>query len=427
MTSTSRRAVFTGLGVLTPIGLGPEAFWEGLRTQRCGIKPITSFDASALPSRFGGEIRDFEVKSYIDKTVRKSIKVMSRSIQLAVAGAQVALDHARIDKQKLDPARFGIDFGAGLIATELEELGDAAHVSATTTAGLVDLEKWGEQGLKQMPPLWMLKYLPNMLACHVSIIHNAQGPSNTLTQNDVGGVLSIGEALRIIRRDHADVMLVGGADSKINPLSLTRHSLFMPLSRRNEEPEKACRPFDLGRDGVVQGEGAGVLVLEDLEHARRRGATIYAEAVGFGAAFDQQRDGSGIARAIRMALRQADITPAEIDHVNVQGNSSIEGDIWEARGIAEVFGTAQPNVPVLAVRSYIGNLSAGGGSTELAASLLALHHGLVPPTLNHEVPDPRCPVTVLTGEPRRMTKPCVLKLSFTELGQCAALVCRRWE
>lgn len=427
MISTSRRAVFTGLGVLTPIGLGPDAYWEGLRTGRSGIKPITSFDASPLPSRIGGEIRDFEVKNYIDKSVRKSIKVMSRSIQLAVAGAQVALDHARIDKQKLDPTRLGIDFGAGLIATELPELGDAARVSALDTPGRVDLEKWGEQGLKVMTPLWMLKYLPNMLACHVSIIHNAQGPSNTITQNDVGALLSIGEALRILRRDHADVMLVGGADSKLNPLSLTRHALFMPLSRRNDDPEKACRPFDMGRDGVVQGEGAGVLVLEDLEHARRRGATIYAEVVGFGAAFDQRRDGNGIARAIQQALRQANVTPADIDHINAQGNSSVEGDIWEARGIAQVFGSTQPAVPVLAPRSYLGNLSAGGGSTELAASLLALHFGLVPKTLNHDQPDPRCPISVLAGEPRRLTRPYILKISFTELGQCAALVCRRWE
>src|SRR5207245_1221265 len=168
-------------------------------------------------------------------------------------------------------------FGAGLIASELEELGMASRISATSQIGQVDLDKWGTQGLPCMPPLWMLKYLPNMLACHVSILHNAQGPNNTITENDVASLLALGEASRALRRDQADLFLVGGADSKINPLSMVRHSLFIPLSRRNDAPEKASRPFDRGRDGIVPGEGAGVLAIEEWEYARRRGARVYAE------------------------------------------------------------------------------------------------------------------------------------------------------
>src|SRR5439155_6317389 len=243
MASSSRRVVITGLGVISPIGLDKAAYWEALCTSRSGVRPITSFDPAALPCRIGGEIVGFDAKQYIDKKERKSLKVMSRSIQLAVAAAQLALDDARVNKEQLDPTRFGVEFGAGLIATELEELGVAGQLSANCQPGVVDLEKWGGEGLALMPPLWMLKYLPNMLACHVSILHNAQGPNNTITENDVAGLLALGEAYRIVRRDQADFFLVGGADSKLNPLSLVRHSLFAPLSRRSQAPEQACRPF----------------------------------------------------------------------------------------------------------------------------------------------------------------------------------------
>jgi 3-oxoacyl-[acyl-carrier-protein] synthase II len=414
----------TGLGVISPLGRDQRAFWEALAQGRSGVRLVSAFDASALPTRIAGEIIGFDAKTYIDKKERKSLKVMSRSIQLAVAAAQLALDDAAIDKNRLDPARFGVEFGAGLIASELEELGPASQISATDQAGSVDLSRWGSQGLASMPPLWMLKYLPNMLACHVSILHNAQGPNNTITENDVASLLALGEAFRILRRDLADFFLVGGADSKLNPLSLTRQSLFLPLTRRNDEPEKACRPFDRRRDGIVPGEGAGVLALEEAEHARRRGARVYAEVVGFGAAFDRDRNGAGLARAIRAALSEAEIGPEDVDHINAQGYSAIESDAWEARGLQEVFGKTRRPVPVFAAKSYFGNLGAGSSTTELAASILALEHQTVPATLNYEEPDPDCPVPV-ARETQPVTRPHVLKVGFTEMGQCAAVVLRK--
>jgi 3-oxoacyl-[acyl-carrier-protein] synthase II len=427
MRSSSRRAVITGVGVVSPIGLDGASFWKALRDRRSGVKPIHSFDASGLPVRFGGEISGFDAKNYVlDKAGRKSLKVMARTIQLAVAAAQLALDDGRVDKARLDPTRFGVEFGAGLIASELEELGVASQVSANCQPGTVDLEKWGQEGLAAMPPLWMLKYLPNMLACHVSILHNAQGPSNSITQTDVSSLLALGEAFRIIGRNQADFFLVGGADSKINPLSMVRQSLFEPLSQRNDAPQAACRPFDRQRDGMVLGEGAGVFVVEDLEHARSRNARIYAELVGFGAAFDLDRDGSGLARAIRAALTEAAISPDQVDHINAQGFSTAAEDSWEALGIHGVFGACEPPVPVFAPKSYFGNLGAGSGTAELAASLLALEHGLLPATLNYEHPDPACPVAV-ARDPQAVTRKHVLKISFTEMGQCAALVCRKWE
>jgi 3-oxoacyl-[acyl-carrier-protein] synthase II len=427
MASSPRRAVLTGLGVVTPVGLDLASYWDALRAGRSGVKPLTLFDARHLPCRIAGQIDGFDAKSYLDKKDRKSLKMMSRSIQLAVAAAQQALDDSGVDKARLDPARFGVEFGAGLIATELDELAPAAAVSANCQPGVVDLEKWGEQGLPTMPPLWMLKYLPNMLACHVSILHNAQGPNNTITESEISGLLALGEAYRILTRGGADFFLAGGADSKLNPLSLVRHNLFLPLSRRNDAPEKASRPFDRRRDGEVLGEGAGVLVVEELEHARQRGARIYGEVVGFAAAFDARRDGSGLARAARNALAEAGITPGDLDHVNAQGYSAAEADVWEARGLQELLGTGDVPVSVFAAKSYFGNLGAGGGTTELTASVLALHHGHLPGTLNYEEPDPACPVAVVAGAGRPTGKPYALKVGFTEMGQCAAVVVRKWE
>jgi 3-oxoacyl-[acyl-carrier-protein] synthase II len=425
MAAFSRRAVITGLGVVTSIGTDAGSFWKTLLAGRSGIRPITLFDVSRLPVRIAGEISDFDAKAFVDKKDRKGLRVMARTIQLAVAAAQRALDHGQVNKEQLDPTRFGVEFGSGLIATELDELGEAALASTNCAPSRVDLTRWGEQSLPTIPPLWMLKYLPNMLACHVSILHNAQGPNNTISENDVAGLLALGEAWRVLRRDDADFFLVGGAESKLNPLSLVRQSLYEALSRHNDAPERACRPFDRNRDGIVLGEGGGVLVLEELEHARRRGAHVYAEVAGFGAAFDRERSGAGLARAIRAALTQAGIGPEDIDHVNAQGFSGVKSDSWEALGIQEVFGNCRPPVPVFAPKSYFGNLGAGAGTTELAASVLALEHGVCPATLNYEEPDPACPVSVVAGAPRPVTRRHVLKVNFTEMGQCAAAVLRR--
>jgi 3-oxoacyl-[acyl-carrier-protein] synthase II len=424
MASSNRRVVITGIGVVNSLGMNASTFWDNLHKGQSGIRPIQAFDTSNLSTRIAGEITDFEPKSFIDKKDRKSLRIMARGIQLAVAAAQVAMDDGRVDKAALDPTRFGVEFGACLLATELDELAPASKVSTNCQPGSVDLKTWGEQGLAAIPPLWMLKYLPNMLACHVSILHNAQGPNNSITESDAAGLLALGEAFRILRRNQADFFLVGGADSKINPLSMVRQCLFGHLSRRNDQPEKASRPFDRHRDGLVIGEGAGVLVVEDLEHARRRGASIYAEVLGVGSAFDRRSQGAGLARAIRAALKQANVQQSDIDHINAHGLSTQQADAWEAHGLQEVFGTAVP--PVWAVKSYVGNLGAGCGTTELGASLLAMKNGVVPATLNYEEPDPVCPLPVI-AKSRAVTKPCFVKVGFNDMGQCAAIVCRKWQ
>jgi 3-oxoacyl-[acyl-carrier-protein] synthase II len=423
MTQSSRRAVITGTGVLSPVGRGTDAFWKALLAGQSGVKPIRGFDASTLPVRFAGEIPDFDPKEYVEKKDRRGLKMMARTIQMAVAGAQLALDDGKVDKSKLDPERFGVEFGAGLIATELPEMADASRVSVNCQPGVTDLEKWGREGLEAIQPLWMLKYLPNFLACHVSILHDARGPNNSITESDVASLLALGEAYRILGREGADFFLVGGAESKMNVLSLARQCLFEPLSHRNDAPERACRPFDRNRDGIVIGEGATVLVVEDLEHARRRGAQILAELVGFASSFDPQMTGDGITRAVRAALAEAGIGPEQVDHVNAHGLGTKEADIAEARALNAVFGD---RVPVFAAKSFMGNMGAGGSVTELVASILAFRHGVLPPTLNYEEADPGCPVRVVAGKPKPVNGAYVVKTAFTQMGQCAAVVLRKY-
>jgi 3-oxoacyl-[acyl-carrier-protein] synthase II len=418
-----RRVVITGAGVVTPIGQDLPTFWQSLASGTSGVGPIRSIDASTLAVRIAGEVHGFDPKKVLSKDERKSLKMMARSVQMGVACAKLAFADAGVDRSQLDSTRFGIEMGSSMIPTELDDIAGATHVSTDAT-GKADLARWGATGLREIQPLWMLKYLPNMVACHTSIFLDAQGPNNSITESDAAGLLAVGEASRILRRDAADFFLVGTSDSKINLLSLVRQCLFAPMSKRNDEPAKAVRPFEKKRDGYVIAEGAGVLAVEDLAHAKRRNARIYAEVVGFGSAFDRGLTGAGLARAIRIACKQAGVGPADIDHVNAFGLSTGPSDVWEARGLAEVFG---PNgVPVFAPKSYFGNMTSGGGLVELIASLLALEHRTVPATLNFVEPDPACPVAV-AREPRPVTKPYVLKVSLTDLGQCAAVVLRKWE
>ncbi len=274
MLGSERRVVITGLGMVTPLGDSPDSVWMSLVEGRGVVHRLEAFRVAGLPNDVAGEIRGFELKKYAlpkySKELRKSRKYMARDIQLAVAAAQLAVSDAGLVDGGVEPSRIGIDLGAGLISSELDELAPAIrHAFAQNRT--FDFQVWGRESIGMIEPIWLLKYLPNMLACHISILIDCQGPSNTITEADASANLAIAEAARIIGRGRADVMITGGADSKIHPLSMVRMGLFHNMSTWKGDPSQACRPFDQRRDGWVPGEGAGILILEEREHALRRG------------------------------------------------------------------------------------------------------------------------------------------------------------
>ena len=425
MTTNLRRTVLTGLGVISPVGTGPAAFWQSLLAGTPGVHAITHLDPTHLPSRMAGEVRDFVPKSLIEKSYRRTLNAMARTVEFGVIGCQFAMQDAGLAKGAVPPQRIGIEFASVMGATELDDLGPASTVSIDLAREtLPNMAKWGTEGLNLVPPLWMLKYLPNMPACHATILFDIQGPSNTQIPGDMAGAVALAEAARILRRGAADVMVVGGSEAKVHPLSLSRFNLFAQFSKRNDDPEGAIRPFDRARDGTAPGEGTAVFTLETLEHAKARGAKIYGEVVSVASGVDRGMTGKGLARVIRNALTAAGVWPGDVDHVNAHGTGTTRGDAFEARGVAEVFGKS---VPVFAPLSRFGNLGAGSALIELACSVLALQNGQLPGTLNHTDPDPACPVAVHTGDPRPVNRPYAVKLSYTDLGQCAAVVVRKWQ
>ena len=432
MASSKRRVVITGCGAFTPIGNDAAAVWDSLRAGKCGIATIRAFDPTGLPSRIAGQVNDFTANKYFDrkneveKAVGKSLKMMARTIQLGLVASKLAMADANLQRGQFDPTRYGVVFGSCMISIDVDDVVPPSLAASNGAAGPVNLKAWGDK-LETVEPTWMLKYLPNMAACHTSILHDLQGPSNSITSDDAASLLALGEALRVIRRGSADGFVVGASESKLSVLSLARHNLFLPLSRRNDEPEKACRPFDADRDGMVLGEGGTVMLVEERETAMKRGAQIVAEVCGFGAAFDGKRDGSGLARAVRAALAEAGIGPADLDHVNAHAYGVPKWDAWEAKGLRLALGDAANQVPVFAAKGYIGNLGAAGGLTELYFSLLALRHRELPPTLNCERPDRECPIRVHNSGLRPVEKPYMLKVNYTDLGQCAAAVLRTRE
>lgn len=424
MATNSRRTVLTGFGVISPIGTGPDAVWQSLHAGTSGVHTITRVNPANLPSQMAGEVRDFSAKSLIDKSYRRTLNAMARTVEFGVIGCQLAMQDAGLAKGMIPAERIGIEFASVMGATDLDDLAPAAKISLLPDESGPNMAAWGGEGLTHVPPLWMLKYLPNMPACHASVIYDIQGPSNTQIPGDTAGGVAMAEAVRILRRGAADVMIVGGSEAKVHPLSLSRFNLFAQFSKHNDDPEGAIRPFDRDRDGTAPGEGTATFILETLESARARNAKIYGEVVAVASGVDRGLTGPGLARVIRNALDMAGLTPSDIDHVNAHGTGTTRGDAFEARGIAEVFGT---HVPVFAPLSRFGNLGAGSALMELGCSVLALQHGMLPGTLNHANPDPACPVYVHTGPAKPITQPYAVKLSYTDLGQCTAVVIRKWN
>jgi len=413
-----REVVITGLGIVSPIGVGREQMWQAISTRTSGVRPVPHLAAAGWIAPWGGEVRDFEPKEFIQP--RKSIKVMSREIQLASAAAEMAWQDAGLAEAAIDADRFGVIGAAGLLYCELDELDQPFKSWMNHEA--FDIERWSRLAMGEMYPLWMLKYLPNMPACHIGIRYDARGPNNTIAEADVSSLMAVAEAAEMIRRDLADVMIVGGTGSRINITDLMWHS-GARVSRDGEvDPAAVCRPFDLKRSGMVYGEGAAEFVLESRDHAERRGVRPLARIAGSASRYEPSAEslepsGDAIRRAIHAALAAAKLESFHIGHVNAHGNSTVEDDRAEARAIRLALG----NVPVTAPKSFFGNLGHGSGAVELAVSLVGLANGVIPPTLNYETPDPDCPVNVVT-QPLEAENRTFVALNHNTMGQATAVV-----
>jgi len=407
---------------VSAIGTGRDAYWEALRQGRSGVAPPSKLDLDGFPAQLVAEVKDFQARKLVAQ--RKAIKIMCREIQLACGSAQLALEDAGL-LGRLDPNRTGVNFGAGLITSDIDELGGSL-VHALNEEGEFELRRFGRDGLANLFPLWLLKYLPNMHSCHVSIFYDCRGPNNTITSGDCSATQAIGEAGRIVSRGDADVFLAGGADGKVTPLNLVRYELLGWLSHRTEGTPS---PFDRRRDGFVVGEGAMCVILEELEHAHARGARILGELRGYGSAWEpgdiRRHSSRGGELAMTAALRDADVEPAEVGVVFAHGLGLSETDAAEARAIHAVFGDAADTVPVTSIKPMTGHVSAAAGGLELAAACQVVSEGVIPPTLNVEEPDPELAVNLVTGGAREAESGPAVINTFSYGGQSSALVLGR--
>ncbi len=427
--ASERHVVITGIGVVSPIGIGAEQFWTNLQQGVSGVRPIETLPYSPVPHHIAGEIRDFDPSQFTKtREQKKAIRVMCREIQLGFAAARLALDDAGlIEPGAVAPERLGVEFGANLMLSPTGDLAEACFASSGPEDGKFHYERWGEIGMPKMFPLWLLKYLPNMPACHIGIAADARGPNNSITLDDASANLVIGEALRVIARGHADVMITGSTGARLHEVKSIHARMWDQVATADGPPAQVCRPFDRNRTGEVIGEGAGVLILEDATHAEGRGARVYGRILGAGSAcVNNLKTGGDTRRALAMAMKSAladaGMAPGDVGHINAHGLSSTASDIAEARAIQDVFGDLAAKIPVTAFKSYVGNAAAGSGSIELAASLVGLRHGVILPTLNYETPDPECPLNVVAGKPRETTNRTFLKVNVTRMGQASAVV-----
>jgi len=430
-TSSPREVVITGIGLVSPIGIGVDAFWESLSQGRSGIRHGELFPGLASPQGVGGEVVDFTEESarkvYL-KEQRKNLKAMCREIQLGVASALLALQQGEVDLAKVDHDRLGVEFGANLMLSPPDVLADAC--AACVEEGTTDFRssRWGQTGLNKLEPLWLLRYLPNMPACHISISADARGPSNSLTLDDASGNTVIGEAVRILTRGDADMMIVGVTGTTLHPIKTLHLALWHDLAQTPDAPEKRARPFDLNRSGRVVAEGSCSFILEERAHAERRGAKIWGRVLGTGSscvtnAKQEANYRVALANAMRAALRDAGLRPDQIGHINAHGLGTKEVDIEESKAILDVFGDdLGRRIPVTAPKSFLGNSGAGAGLLELAASVVSLKHGVIPQTLNYDTPDPACPLNIVAGQPLSTSNRIVLNVNVTRIGQAAAAI-----
>lgn len=424
-----RRVVITGIGCVSPLGNDVSATWEALKEGRSGIDYITHFDASGFPTKFAAEVKDFNLADYVSDPER--FAHAGRNIRFAIGAAVQAVRDSGINDSSFDPARFGVYLGAG--EGQQDFFLFMRLIAQAQRNGEFDMEMFTKAGLEQFNPQEELEQEPNMPAGHLASLFNAQGPNLNCLTACAASSQAIGEATEIIRQGEAELMLSGGAHSMIHPFGVTGFNLLTALSTFNEEPKRASRPFDRDRDGFVLGEGAGMLLLEELEHAKSRGAQIYGEVTGYGSTADAYRitdihpEGRGATACIKMALKDAGVSESDIDYINAHGTSTAVNDKVETRAIKQALGEASYKTPVSSTKSMMGHLIAAAGSAEAIVCLLAMKEGVIPPTMNYETPDPECDLDYVPNAAREKKVDRALSNSFGFGGQNISLILSRFE
>ncbi len=410
------RVAITGMGAISPLGNSVSEFWQACVEGKSGIDYVTQFDATGYPSRIAGEVKDFDPQDYMD---RRQARRMSRFSQFAVAAGHQALQAAELDlRREEDLGRIGVILGNGI--------GGLPNIEEAVTS-------IREKGGMRIDPFFMPKMLPNMAAAQLSMVIGAKGYSNTVITACAAGTQAMGDSMDLIRSGRADVVLTGGTEAALCELGLSGFAVMRALSTRNDEPQKASRPFDRDRDGFVAAEGAAIFVFEDLERARRRNAPIIAEIAGYGACSDAHHvvapcaDGEGAIRAMTWALEDAGVTPEEVDYISAHGTSTKLNDSSETLAIKKTFGEQAYRIPISATKSMIGHPFGAAGALESVACLESMRHGIIHPTINYENPDPECDLDYVPNEARRADIRVALKNSFGFGGQNACLLFKQIE
>jgi len=408
-----RRVVVTGIGVVSALGTGVEKNWNALLQGNSGVDRITRFDASELPTQIAGEVKDFNAEEFIDK---KEIKKMDLFIQYALAAAEMAMQDSALVINAENAERVGVLVGSGL-------------------GGLPTIEKYhealAEGGYKKVSPFFIPMLIINLAPGQISIRYGAKGPNFSVVSACAAGTHAIGEAYHVIRRGDADAMITGGAESTITPLAIAGFNAMKALSTRNDDPQGASRPFDKDRDGFVMGEGAGILVLEEYEGAKARGAKIYAEVVGYGLTGDAYHltapapEGEGAARCMKMALKSARLNPEEVDYINAHGTSTPFNDYYETLAIKSALGAHSRKVMVSSTKGMTGHALGAAGGIEAVFSLLAMERGVVPPTINYQTPDPDCDLDYVPNTARQATVNVALSNSLGFGGTNATIIFKK--
>ena len=410
----TKRVVATGLGMITPLGIGVEKTWEAICRGESGIGHITKFDTKDFPTRIAGEVKDFNPSDYIDK---KEIKKMDTFIHYALASAIMAVEDSKLKITDEISERVGVLVGAGL-------------------GGLPSIEKYHDiylkEGVRKISPFFIPMLIANLASGQISIKLGAKGPNSCVVTACATGTHAIGDAYKIIQRDDADIMIAGGAESVITPLGIGGFCAARALSTRNDEPQRASRPFDKDRDGFVMGEGAGIIILEEMDFALKRGAKIYAEVVGYGMSSDAYHitspppDGNGAVRCMKMALKDGGISPSWVNYINAHATSTF-ADSLETKAIKIVFGEHSHKLAVSSTKSMTGHLLGAAGGVEAIFTMLAIDKGIIPPTINYETPDPECDLDYVPNRARKSDVNIAMSNSFGFGGTNATIIFKKYE